>query len=199
MNIPALLGILGTIIDFVRAAPQLARLLRARGAHGVSVDTAASSFLVSSGWITYGILTHQPFVSIASAPPAVIFALVTFFALRFGRKAREFKVAPFWLASLLLVGFLGGKNGLGPLLAISPLVANLPQLWVASREKNLADLSLGTWLLSFANGLTWFTYSLLQHDLSIMVSASLQLVTSGLIAVLKMRRRAEEPGQGLER
>lgn len=191
MNIPSFLGAFGTIIGLVRAVPQLVRLLRVREAHGVSVDTAATSSIVSLGWATYGILTHQPYVTFATGASGVIFALITFFALRFGRQVREFKIAPLWLVVLLLAGGIAGKNGLGLALPISVLAANIPQLWVAYKEGNLADLSLGTWLLSMTDGLVWGAYSLLQQDISIMIFAIFQVTTSGLIVALKLAHQAK--------
>lgn len=70
-------------------------------------------------------------------------------------------------------------------LPISVLAANLPQLWVAHKEGNLADLSLGTWLLSITDGFVWGAYALIQQDISILVFAFFQLTTSGLIVTLK--------------
>lgn len=198
MNIPSILGAFGTIIGLIRAVPQLVRLLRAREAYGVSVDTAATSSIVSFGWAAYGILTRQPYVTFATGASGVIFALITFFALRFGRQVREFKIAPIWLAVLLLAGVLTGKSGLGLALPISVLAANIPQLWVAHKEGNLADLSLGTWLLSMTDGLVWGTYSLLQQDISILIFAIFQVTTSGLIVALKLTHQAKnQKEQGL--
>src|SRR5262245_56810905 len=165
MSIAAILGALGTLIGIVRALPQLVRLLRTRQAHGVSVDTAATSSLVSFGWATYGLLSGQPFVSLATGSSGTIFALITVAALRFGRHVREFRIAPLWLAVLLFAAITGQQVGLGIVLPISVLAANLPQVWTAYRETNLAELSLGTWLLSMCDGLVWGTYSLIQHDI----------------------------------
>jgi uncharacterized protein with PQ loop repeat len=191
MNISSILGMFGTILGLVRAMPQLVRLLRAREAFGVSVDTAATSAIVSFSWLTYGVLTDQFYFSLASGLTGLIFALVTLFALRFGRQVKEFKVAPVWLAVILLAGVVAGKNGLGMVLSISVLVANVPQVRLAYRESNLTDLSLGTWLISTMEGLIWLTYSLLQQDISIMVSAFLQAMTSGLIVAIKLARQAK--------
>ena len=189
MNFVSILGSMGTVVGLVRAVPQLIRLLRARKAFGVSLDTAATSSIVSFGWAAYGIMTGQPYVSFATGSSGLIFALVTFFAMRYGRSAREFKVSPLWLLVLLLAGFLFHKNGLGIILPVSVLVSNIPQLWVAYKESNLTDLSLGTWVLSITDGLVWGIYSLIQQDFSIMVFAVFQLVTSGPILALKLARR----------
>jgi uncharacterized protein with PQ loop repeat len=191
MSIASLLGSVGTVIGLVRAVPQLIRLLRAREAYGVSLDTAATSSIVSFGWAIYGVLTNQPYVSFATGSSGLIFAMITFFAMRFGRNIREFKVAPFWLGVLVLAGIFVGKSGLGIALPISVLVANIPQLWVAFREDNLADLSLGTWVLSITDGLVWGGYSLIQQDFSIMIFAVFQLTSSGLIVALKLLHLAK--------
>jgi uncharacterized protein with PQ loop repeat len=187
----SILGMAGTVIGIVRAVPQLVRLLRARQAYGVSLDSAATSSVVSFGWATYGLLTGQLFVSLATGSSGLIFALIALFAVRFGRSIKEIKVAPFWAVVLILAGLGFGKNGLGIMLPVSVLAANIPQLWVAYREGNLTDLSLGTWALSISDGLVWGVYSLIQQDFSIMVFALFQLTTSGLIVILKLLHQAK--------
>src|SRR5512141_207763 len=144
MNVVSLLGSAGTVLGLIRAVPQLIRLVRAREAYGVSLDTAATSSIVSFGWATYGLWSHQPYVVFATGSSGLIFAIITVLALRFGRRIQEFKVAPFWLVILIVAGALFRKNGLGVMLPVSVLASNLPQLWVAHKERDLRDLSLGT-------------------------------------------------------
>ncbi len=204
MNPASVLGSLGTLIGLVRALPQLRKLLSAREANGVSVDSAANSCIVSFGWAVYGVLTGQPYVSLATGSSGMIFFMTTVFALRYGRKIKEFVVAPVWLCLIALAGFFAGHNGLGAVLPVSVLAANLPQLWVAYKEGNLEELSLGTWLLSISDGLIWGAYALLQQDMSIIVFAFLQLITSGLIVTLKLTnmkrlRLQRKAGIGVQR
>ncbi len=193
MSIISLLGSLGTLIGLIRAVPQLMRLVRARESFGVSLDTAATSSIVSFGWAAYGMMTGQPYVSFATGSSGVIFALIALLALRYGRKVSEFKVAPLWLGVLLLAG-VGGKTGLGIMLPISVIASNIPQLWVAHKEKNLTDLSLGTWALSMTDGLVWGIYALIQRDISILLYAIFQLTTSGWIVALKLIHLANSKG-----
>ena len=193
MNISSILGAIGTILGLVRAVPQLVRLVRAREAFGVSVDTTGTSAIVSVAWVVYAILTGQPYVCFATAPTAVTFAISTFAALRFGRSVREFKITPIWCVVLLLAGLLGGVAGLGLVLSVSVLISNLPQLWVAYNEGNLEDLSLGTWLLCTCDGLVWASYALLMHDTSILFYGIFQFATSASIATLKLTHRARTP------
>jgi uncharacterized protein with PQ loop repeat len=183
MAATTLLGALGTLVGLVRALPQLFRLLRGRDAHGVSVDTAATSSVVSFGWATYGLLTEQPAVTLATGSSALVFAAVTVLALRYGRTVLEMKAAPVWLLVLLVAGMLGGSTGLGVLLPVSVLVANVPQLLAAFKEPDLTGLSLGTWSLSVTDGLVWGAYSVVAGDAAIIVFGVLQSATSIPIAI----------------
>lgn len=188
MSLVPLFGVVGTAIGLVRALPQLARLLRTRDAHGVSVDSAATSSAVSAAWTTYGALTGQGAVALASGVSAVMFALVTLAAVRHGRRPGEMRATPVWLVVLAAAGLLGGARGLGLLLPVSVLVANGPQLLVAIRERDLSGLSPGTWLLSVAEALAWGTYGLFAGDRSILVYGTLHLTTSGAIVALRLAK-----------
>ena len=193
MTILSLLGALGTVIGLVRAIPQLVKLLRVRESLGVSVDTAATSALVSFGWATYGVWTHQPYVTFATGASGIIFALVTGFALRFGRQVREFRIAPVWMGVLVLGCCFAGVGWLGLVLPVSVLAANVPQIWIAHKEADLADLSLGTWMLSMGDGLVWGLYTLFHYDGAIRVFALFQLTTSGMIVAMKLARGRKRP------
>jgi uncharacterized protein with PQ loop repeat len=195
MEIISILGTFGTILGLFRAMPQLFRLVRAKEAFGVSVDTAATSAICSFSWVIYGVLTEQFFFSLSSGLTGFIFTLITLFALRFGRQVKELKVTPIWFIVLLLAGVIFGKNGLGLVLSISVLISNVPQLWLAYKENNLADLSLGTWLISTVEGAIWLTYAILQQDIAIIVSAFFQATTSGMIVALKLIRGTKNQSQ----
>ncbi len=195
MELTSILGTFGTILGLFRAIPQLVRLVRAKEAFGVSVDTAATSAICSFSWVIYGVLTEQFFFSLSSGLTGFIFTLITLFALRFGRQFKEFKVTPIWFIVLLLAGVIFGENGLGLVLSISVLISNIPQIWLAYKENNLADLSLGTWLISTVEGTIWLTYAFLQQDIAIVVSAFFQATTSGMIVALKLIRGAKNQRQ----
>lgn len=186
MDFPSILGLIGTVIDLTRSTPQLVRLIRARKAFGVSVDATGTSCVVSLGWTTYGLITHQPFVALASGIIAGSFFIITLIALRLGRSIHEFRVAPMWLGVLLLSGIFFGKAGLGLILSISALISNIPQIRIAYKEENLSGLSLSTWLLTLSAGLVWGLYAILQHDLTIIAASFFQTTTSGIIIALKI-------------
>ncbi|MBP6179430.1 MAG: hypothetical protein KA473_12535, partial [Anaerolineales bacterium] len=184
MDAPSILGLIGTLLDLIRAAPQLGRLIRARKSFGVSVDTSGTSCVVSLGWTVYGVVTNQPFVTLASGVMASFFFIITVVALRLGRSVSEFRIAPLWLIILLAAGLSFGTNGLGAVLSVSVLASNIPQIRVAYNEKNLSTLSLETWLLSLTGGVVWGFYGILGIDFSIIASAFFQVTTSIMIIIL---------------
>jgi uncharacterized protein with PQ loop repeat len=187
-------ALITTVLGVGRAVPQLLRLLRTRQTNGVSVDTAATSCIVSCSWAVYGLWTNQPAMSMASGATSAIFALITVLALRYGRRLRELRVTPLWLTVLVLAGAIGGATGLSLILPISVLAANLPQLRVARNEGNLADLSLGTWLLALTEGFVWGGYGLLVGDIAVLVNNVFQVTTSGLIVAAKVASLRKRPG-----
>ncbi len=191
MDTPSILGLIGTLLDLIRAAPQLGRLIRAQKSFGVSVDTSGTSCVVSLGWTVYGVVTNQPFVTLASGVMASFFFIITVVALRLGRSVSEFRIAPLWLIILLTAGLSFGTNGLGAVLSVSVLASNIPQIRVAYNEKNLSTLSLETWLLSLSGGLVWGFYGILGMDFSIIASAFFQVTTSIMIIILKIIKSAK--------
>jgi uncharacterized protein with PQ loop repeat len=187
MSATALLGGLGTAIGLIRALPQLVRLARERDAHGVSLDTAVTSSIVSFGWATYGVLTEQPAVALATGASGIVFAAVSVLATRLGRRPSELRAAPVWFIALVGAGGLRGSEGLGVLLPVSVLIANVPQIVAAYRESDLTGLSTSTWLLSTSDGIVWLAYSLFADDSSILVFGILQMCTSGIIVARRLR------------
>jgi uncharacterized protein with PQ loop repeat len=183
-----LLGAIGTVLGLIRAVPQLVRLWRAQRADGVSPDSSATSAAVSSGWAVYGALTGQLYVVLATGASALIFAAVTLLAIRYGRTWRELRVAPIWSIVLVGAGVIAGAAGLGVILPISVLAANLPQIRVAWRETDLRGVSLGSWLLSLSDGLIWGGYALAAQDAAILTYGIFGLATSAVIIGLKLRQ-----------
>src|SRR5688500_2354845 len=161
------LGAIGMVIGLVRALPQLIRLLRTRDAHGVSLDTATTSSVVSFAWMTYGILTGQFAVALASGLSGAVYCLIAVFALVLGRHFREVRAAPYWLAIVTVVTLTAGSVGLGVILAVGALVANLPQVIVAYRERDLTGLSPSTWALTASDGAVWSLYGIVTGDIPI--------------------------------
>lgn len=188
-----LLGAIGTVLGLVRAIPQLMRLIRSRDPHGVSVDTAATSCVISFGWTTYGLLTSQLPVATATFSSAVVFAGIASVSLRLGRGLGEIKTAPVWY--IVLAGALigGGTDALGVVLAFSVLVGNLPQVVTAFREADLRGLSPATWAFSMADGTVWLLYALFADDPAILSYGILQLLTSSVISARRLAWARTQP------
>jgi uncharacterized protein with PQ loop repeat len=185
----AIFGAIATAMGLFRGLPQLVLLLRSRDAHGVSPDTAATTTIVSGAWTLYGIATAQYSLAVASGSTAVVFGCITLAALRFGRRIAEIRAALVWTLVLLAVAVAAGIRGVGLALPISVLIANVPQILVAARERDLRALSLGTWLLSTVEGAAWATYGLLTRDPAVALNGTLQSSTSAAIAALRYAKR----------
>ncbi|MEA2447406.1 MAG: hypothetical protein QOK47_1043 [Actinomycetota bacterium] len=180
------LGALGTLIGLVRALPQFIRLLKTRDAHGVSLDTAATSCVVSFAWATYGVLTDQLVVVLATGLSGAVFALITLLALKLGRRVSELRAAPIWFAIALVVTVVGGSVALGVILSAGALVANVPQVVVAYRERDLTGLSPSTWALTASDGAVWSLYGIITGDIPIMVNNLFQFSTSAAIVIRRL-------------
>lgn len=186
MDAPTALGAVGMVIGLVRALPQLLRLIRTADAHGVSLDTTATSCVVSSAWATYGILTGQAAVAVASGLTAVVFLLITVLALKLGRRVAELRAAPIWFVAASLAALVAGAKGLGLVLIAGALIANTPQVIVAYRERDLTGLSPSTWALTASDGAVWSLYGLLTWDLTILVNNLFQFTTSMAILLRRL-------------
>lgn len=186
MDSAGALGAVGTFIGLVRALPQFVRLLRANDAHGVSLDTAATSCVVSFAWTSYGLLTDQVAVVLATGLSGAVFALIALLALKLGRRVSELRAAPFCFTIVTVVALAAGSSGLGMILAISALVANTPQVVVAFRERDLTGLSPSTWALTASDGAIWFFYGIITGDIPILVNNFFQFSTSATIVIRRL-------------
>ncbi len=169
MRVTALLGGLGTVVGLVRASRSCYGSRCMGDVHGVSIDTAATSIAVSFGWATYGMMTKQWLVAVATACSGFVFADVTVLDIGLGRPARELRTPPVSFAVLVAATVVWGSRGLGFLLPLSVLVGNLPQVVTVYCESDLSGPSAPTWTLSVADGAVWELYAIVSGDVSIAV------------------------------
>ena len=187
MSILAVLGGIGTVIGLVRAMPQFVRLARTKDVHGISLDAVATSSVVSAAWATYGLMTEQLAVALASGLSSLVFALISILALRYGRRLIELRSAPIALVIFAGVVSMTGDEGLGVILMVGALAANTPQVIAAYKEPNLSGISPSTWGLTASDGATWMMYGAIAGDMPIFINNAFQFTTA--LAVL-LRRAA---------
>jgi len=181
-----MLGTVGTLIGLVRALPQFIRLIRAKDAHGVSLDTAATSCVVSFAWTTYAVLTDQFAVVLATGLSGAVFALITLLAMKLGRQVTEVRAAPIWLVVVIAITLIAGSGGLGAILSVSALAANTPQVIVAYRERDLSGLSPTTWALTASDGAVWTLYGIVTGDVPILMNNLFQFSTGAAIVIRRL-------------
>ena len=199
MAVTGVLGAIGTVIGLTRALPQLLRLIKTRDAHGVSLDSAATISVVSFAWATYGLLTDQLAVAVASGLNGSVFICIALMAMSLGRRVSELRAAPIWLVVVMLATFVAGSGGLGAVLVVSALIANLPQVVVAYRERDLTGLSPSTWALTASDGAVWSFYGILTGDIPILVNNLFQFTTSMAILIRRLVWSSSTPSsRGLQ-
>ena len=193
MSVTGVLGAIGTVIGLTRALPQLLRLVRTKDAHGVSLDSAATISVVSFAWATYGLLTDQLAVAIASGLNGAVFISIALMAMSLGRRVSELRAAPIWLVVVVIAVSVAGSRGLGGVLVVSALIANLPQVLVAYRERDLTGLSPSTWALTATDGAVWSLYGVLTGDIPILLNNLFQFSTSAAILFRRITWSARKP------
>lgn len=193
MTVTGVLGAIGTVIGLTRALPQLLRLIRTKDAHGVSLDSAVTISVVSFAWAAYGFLTDQLAVAVASGLNGAVFISIAAMAVSLGRRVSELRAAPIWLVVVVIAGVLGGSGSLGAVLVVSALIANLPQVFVAYRERDLTGLSPSTWALTASDGAVWSFYGILTGDIPILVNNLFQFTTSMAILIRRLVWGARTP------
>ena len=94
-----------------------------------------------------------------------------------------------WAFLLVLAAVVGGRVGLGTLLAAASIVQVAPSLWTAYRTDRPTGISVGTWRLVFGELSCWFVFGLWKADVRLVT-----LGATGVLASLLMLARARQAG-----
>ena len=184
-----LLGVMGVVVGIVRAVPQLVRLLRKGASGGVSLDTLATTALLSLGWVAYGSMTDQVVLMAATGVSCTFFTVAASVARAQGQSERRLRGAPVLLCLLVATAWVVGSSGLPWLLALTVVMANAPQAVAAGRGVDVVGVSRGTWWLSVADGAVWGAFAILSSIDAMMVYGALQVGSSAVVLVRVQRGR----------
>jgi hypothetical protein len=99
-----------------------------------------------------------------------------------------------WAGLLAAAAIVGGRIGLGTLLAAASIVQVTPSLWTAYRTAQPTGISQGTWALVFGELSCWFTFGLWKTDPRLII-----LGATGVLASLLMLARTVSTGPGARR
>lgn len=178
---PELLGWLASILFISRLLPQPVRLVRTGLPEGVSPLASINAVVSESAWLVYGWqagLVPVWAVSVAALVPGIWTVVLLRHQVTRGDVAR----AALWLVVIVVAGVTGR---LGVVLGVSVLVSVGPQVWTAVREDDLRGLSVFTWLIAIADGLTWGLYGWVVDDGALLGYAAV-LVSAALVVLVRM-------------
>lgn len=166
--------------------PQILKLRRTRDTAGVSWAWATLTSINNAAWFVYFMASGYWTAGLPSTAASTLACTVSVLLVRRGavnRRAIAWITA--WAALLVLATIIGGRIGLGTVLAAASIVQVAPSLWTAYRTARPTGISVGTWRLVFGELTCWFVFGLHEADTRLIV-----LGATGVLASILMLVRA---------
>ncbi|TCC40432.1 PQ-loop domain-containing transporter [Kribbella speibonae] len=170
--------------------PQILKLRRTGDTAGVSWSWATLTSINNAAWFGYFMASGYWTASLPSTAAAVLAGTVSVLLVRRGvLNRRAIGWIAGWTVLLVLAAVVGGRIGLGSLLAAASIVQVTPSLWTAYRTDRPTGISVGTWRLVFGELACWFVFGLWKGDVRLVT-----LGATGVLASLLMLARARQAG-----
>ncbi|MEU4195425.1 hypothetical protein AB0E69_26225 [Kribbella sp. NPDC026611] len=180
-----LLPIVAACFGIPQYLPQLLKLRRTGDTAGVSWAWATLTSINNAAWFGYFMASGYWTAGAPSTAASLLAGTLSVMLVRRGALSR--RSIPWiggWVGLLVLAAVIGGRVGLGGLLAGAAIVQVVPSLWTAYRTEHPTGISRGTWALVLGELTCWLTFGLLQSDVRLIT-----LGTTGVIASLLMLAR----------
>ena len=170
--------------------PQILKLRSTGDTAGVSWSWATLTSVNNAAWFCYFMASGYWTASLPSTAAAVLAGTVSVMLVRRGAlNPRAIGWIATWCGLLVVAAMLGGRIGLGTVLALASIVQVTPSLWTAYRTAHPTGISQGTWMLVFGELSCWFVFGLWKAD-----GRLITLGATGVIASLLMLARAQRAG-----
>jgi uncharacterized protein with PQ loop repeat len=170
--------------------PQILKLRSTGDTAGVSWSWATLTSVDNAAWFCYFMASGYWTASLPSTAAAVLAGTVSVMLVRRGAlNRRAIGWIATWAGLLAVAAVLGGRIGLGSLLALASIVQVTPSLWTAYRTAHPTGISHGTWALVFGELSCWFVFGLWKSD-----GRLITLGATGVVASLLMLARAQRAG-----
>jgi uncharacterized protein with PQ loop repeat len=174
--------------------PQLLKVRRGSAA-GVSWSWAALTCVNNTAWCAYFALSAfwsalVPVVAVTLLSGALALE-VTRYAAHMPKRPAALTLA--WAAALIVLTISYGRAGLGSALAAAFVLQATPSVLTVYRSSDTSGVSIGTWLMIFAELLSWGMFGVHVGDPRLIVLGITGVVASQLVvvrALLLRRRRA---------
>jgi uncharacterized protein with PQ loop repeat len=168
--------------------PQILKLRRTGDTAGVSWSWATLTSINNAAWFCYFMASGYWTASLPSTAAALLAGTLSVLLVRRGAvNHRAIGWIATWAALLVTAAVLGGRIGLGTLLAAASIIQVTPSLWTAYRTAHPTGISPATWALVFGELSCWFVFGLWKTDARL-----LTLGATGIIASLLMLTRVRQ-------
>ncbi|MEU8222484.1 PQ-loop domain-containing transporter [Kribbella sp. NPDC048915] len=183
-----LLPIAAAFFGVPQYLPQILKLRATGDTTGVSWSWAALTSVNNAAWFVYFMLSGYWTAGLPSTAASVLAGTIAVMLIRRGTAWRRAAgLIAVWVGLLICVGVIGGRIGLGSLLATALIVQVTPSLWTAYRTKFPTGISQATWALVFGELCCWLVFGLCKADARLTV-----LGATGAVASVAMLARARQ-------
>jgi uncharacterized protein with PQ loop repeat len=169
-----ILGWIGAVTGALVALPQVVRILRTSATTGISPLTWQLLLGVNLAWMTHGVITHHPNIVVSNTLYALC-TLTILILLRRHRGIRRWQLfGPGALIGTLMVAVdvFSGPVAFAVVAFIPAALSQLAQLRSLVVSRSIQGVSL--WWLAYCvvNQGIWLTWSVLAHEISVMIVAT---------------------------
>ena len=186
-----ILGWIGAVTGALVALPQLVRILRTSATTGVSPLTWQLVLGVNLAWMTHGVITHHANIVVSNT----LYALCTSAILILLWRHRGIRLWQLFVPGILLgmlvvaVDVFSGPIAFAVIAFIPAALSQLAQLRSLALSRNIYGISL--WWLAYCvmNQGVWLTWSVLAHEISVMIVATGLTTLMTLNLILGVLRR----------
>ncbi|MFD7153362.1 hypothetical protein ACFV9C_02115 [Kribbella sp. NPDC059898] len=170
--------------------PQILKLRRTGDTAGVSWAWATLTSINNAAWFGYFMASGYWTAGLPSTVASTLAGTLSVLLVRRGAlNRRAIGWISAWSALLLLAAIVGGRIGLGSVLAAASIVQVTPSLWTAYRTARPTGISAATWSLVLGELTCWFVFGLYKADTRLIV-----LGATGVLASILMLARARRAG-----
>jgi uncharacterized protein with PQ loop repeat len=170
--------------------PQILKLRRTGDTAGVSWSWATLTSINNAAWFCYFMASGYWTASLPSTAACTLAGTVAVMLVRRGAlNRRAIGWICTWTGLLAAAAALGGRVGLGTLLAAASIVQVTPSLWTAYRTAHPTGISKGTWALVCGELSCWLIFGLYKSDARLIT-----LGITGVAASVLMLARVQQAG-----
>jgi uncharacterized protein with PQ loop repeat len=186
------LPIAAAVFGIPQYLPQIVKLRATGDIAGVSWSWATLTSVNNAAWFAYFMLSAYWTASLPSTAASLLAGTVSLMLAR--RGAPSLKAAAWicsWVTLLVIAAAVGGRVGLGTLLAAASIVQVTPSIWTVYRTARPTGISQGTWALVLGELSCWLVFGLWKSDTRLIVLGVTGVTAS--VLMLARARRATRP------